>query len=304
MRLIFRYVAINSYLLLCLAAAAQSSPSSKNFLKHAFEVLPVEARYDYHQTLKEEPVHQPGLNVGAPTAENELAISPAGWSLLLDADAGPLARFSADDLRDFLNVSMGVSLPESTGLDGWKDRQQAIIAGTPAQLAGFGQTLKSSKDYEIRVEGDRIIVCGFDDAGVQHGLLNLEERLRLREGPYLPKDLNTVRHSLYQTRAVISWLGWMQWPDNFLAQLAHDGYDAIYASVYANPNGVKGPPHYDIIRTQKEGRLKDLIRRANARGIKVYCPILFANTGTPENEAELRELVRDIVTKFPEIHGY
>src|ERR1019366_1875690 len=39
-------------------------------------------------------------------------------------------------------------------------------------------------------------------------------------------------------------------------------------------------------------------------GIRLYCPILYKYTGTPENEEGLRKLVRDIVTQFPEIRGY
>ncbi len=301
---LFRPCAIVFSLLAPFHAMAQPLFTREVFLEQALKVLPVEERYDYHKALTQGPLHQPDRSVGAPSTESELAIAPTGWTLHLAPDAGPLAHYAADDLRDYLKVSMGVTLASAIGLENWPTSDKVLIAGTPQQLPGMGTELTASKDYEIRVDGARIIVCGFDDAGVQHGLFNLEARMRLREAPCLPRDLNVVRHSLYQSRMVLSWLGWMQWPDNFLDHLAHDGYDGIYASVYANPNGLPGPPHYDIIRKQDANRLNDVITRANAHGLKVYTPILYANTGEAENEAGLRDHVRDIVTKFPNIHGF
>jgi len=283
-----------------------ASMSSEEFMKAAVAVLPEEASYDYHKYLATGPVHETGSVHEAEPVTGELALAGDQWKLRYAADAGAVVQFAASDLQDFLNVSMGLSieLERSTSLVDWAAQTQVIVAGTPDQLPGLGSELRGSKDYEILISPERIVVCGYDAQGILFGLMNLEERMRLRGAPCLPNDLHLVRHSLYQTRAVISWLGWMQWPDALLKQLVHDGYDAIYASVYANPNGAEGPPHYDIIRKQDGDKLRDLIRRATSFGIKVYCPILYANTGTPENEAGLREHVRDIVTKFPEIHGY
>lgn len=47
-----------------------------------------------------------------------------------------------------------------------------------------------------------------------------------------------------------------------------------------------------------------MIQRAARYGIGVYTPILYRYTGEPENERGLRELVRDIVHRFPEVRGY
>jgi hypothetical protein len=97
----------------------------------------------------------------------------------------------------------------------------------------------------------------------------------------------------------------MEWPDAYLSFLAHHGFDSIFASVYANPNGVNGPPpHWDRMRGQDPAVIHDLIRRAARYGIDLYCPIIYLYTGEPANEAGLRKLVRDIVTEFPRIRGY
>ena len=279
---------------------------SDAFMREAARVLPIEESYDYHRTLKDGSVHRPRRDPAAMPAPDEMVVPSEGWQICIHTASGPLVQAAADDLREYLDTSMAVrvAVQQTKSLADWSTQTGAILAGTRQQMPGIGDSLKGSKDYEIRVTPERIVVCGYDDLGVMHGLFNLEARMNLREAPFLPGDLRTVRHSRYRTRMVLSWLGWMQWPDTYLSHLAHDGYDAIFASVYANPNGVEGPPHYDLIRKQDATKLHDVIRRANRHGIKVYTPILYNNTREPESRAGLREHVRDIVTKFPDIHGY
>jgi hypothetical protein len=278
---------------------------SSAFMQQAVQALPPEQSYDYHRELTHGLVHHMRRDRALRADPGEVAVED-GWTILVHADADPLIGVAASDFQDYLATSMEIRVPveQVASLADWADRTRVIAVGTTDRMPGIGTDLRGPKDYEIRAEDGRIAVCGFDAAGAMHGLFNVEARMNLREGPYLPIGLQAVRHSRYRTRMVLSWLGWMQWPDTYLTHLAHDGYDAIFASVYANPNGVPGPPHYDLIRTQDAGRLHDVISRANRLGIKVYAPILYANTREPANKEGLREHVRDIVTKFPDIHGY
>jgi hypothetical protein len=292
---------------------AQVAMTSMQFLDQAASVLPIEDRYDYHKSFLSGSVHSYCRNEKAICQNDELEVAATGWKILISASAGPLARMAAEDTVEYLAIGMRVQA-ELKVVESWKDSDKvdnSIVVGTRDDLAmktttgaSIGSELKASKDYELCVIDRRIVVCGFDDAGVMHGLFNLQARMKLREGPFIPRNLRTVRHSLYKTRMALSWLGWMQWPDKYLSHLAHDGYDAIYASVYANPNGVEGPPHYDLIRQQDAGRLNDLIQRASKYGIRVYAAVMYANTGEEENQAKLREHVRDIVQKFPGLRGY
>ena len=70
------------------------------------------------------------------------------------------------------------------------------------------------------VAPDRVVVCGFDERGAMYGVHNLEARMDLRQAPYLPRNLNTTRQSLFRARMTLSGLGWMEWPDQYLAVLA------------------------------------------------------------------------------------
>ncbi|MDZ4849308.1 MAG: hypothetical protein SGI77_08435 [Pirellulaceae bacterium] len=295
------------------AINAQEAITSTTFLHQAKTVLPIEDRYDYHKTFLSGSIHSLKRSPQAVVSDDEIEIKSGEWTILVHPKSGPLTTFALKDTREYFQNAMQVRLDFKNidSLQGWPKHPGTIVAGTREQLAAhskgneaIGEPLQSSKDYEIRVSEQQICVCGFDDAGVMHGLFHLQSRMSLREGPFLPRNFHIVRKSLYQTRMVLSWLGWMQWPDKYLSHLAHDGYDAIFASVYANPNGVEGPPHYDLIRIQDAKKLHDLAARAAKYGIRVYAAILFANTGEDDNKALLREHVRDIVTKFPDIRGY
>ncbi len=172
-------------------------------------------------------------------------------------------------------------------------------------MPGCGAGLKGSKDYQIRVSGETVAVCGFDERGAMYGLYNIEARFSLREAPFLPKNLDTTRHSLYRARMTLSGLGWMEWPDRYLATLARYGFDSIHCSIYRNPNNAPGVgPYWDDMKAHPPGAMKDLIRRAAKYGIDLYVPILWRYEPTPENQEGLRKLVRDIVAEFPEIRGY
>jgi hypothetical protein len=59
-----------------------------------------------------------------------------------------------------------------------------------------------------------------------------------------------------------------------------------------------------LIRQQDPKQIHDLISRAARFGIKVYTPMIYQYLGTPESEAGLRKLVRDLVNGFPGIRGY
>jgi hypothetical protein len=285
------------------------------FAREVERVLPLEAPYAYHKRLAEDPVHVARRDPEAVLQAGEMAIPERGWRLLWDRGSSPVLEHAVRDFQDYLAVSMQVQV-EGAGLDSladWAGQGRAIVVGTREQLPGCGATLRRAKDYEIVVTPERLLVCGYDERGALFGLYHLEARLNLREAPFLPADLQTVRHSLYETRMVQSWLGWMEWPDAILSHLAHDGFDAIFASVYANPNGDRTTADSSTefyarllhkVRPQDPARMRDLIDRAARFGLKVYTPIIYQYLGTPESEAGLRRLVRDIVTVFPDIQGY
>ncbi|MCZ2150089.1 MAG: hypothetical protein LC126_20215 [Bryobacterales bacterium] len=294
--------------LLCAASSSAAEPpvSAAQFSARALPALPIERPHDFRKAI-ETWTEPPRRNPASKPAGNELAMPARGWTLAIAGDAGPVLRQAAGDFRDYLHRAMQVEVALETpaSLSQWSGMRRAVVAGTRAQMPGCGDSLTARKDYQIIVGPERIAICGYDERGAMYGLYNLEARMSLREAPFLPRNLNTVRHSLYGARMTLSGLGWMEWPDTYLSMIAHHGFDAIYASVYANPNGtIAGPPYSYMIRRQDPARMRDLIDRAARYGLDVYAPIMHHLDGTPGNEAALRKLVRDNVTRFPEIRGY
>jgi hypothetical protein len=296
-------------------APVPDEASTEVFAREVERVLPQEETYDYHKRLSEGPVHLAARDPEARQRAGELALPERGWKLVWNQRSSPVLQNAVRDFQDYLHKSMQVQV-ESEGrdsLDGWQSLGRSIVVGTRDQLPGCGASLKGPKDYELAATPQRLTVCGYDERGAMYGLYNLEARMNLREAPFLPADLKTVRHSLYSSRMVHSWMGWMEFPDPLLSHLAHDGFDAIFASVYANPNGDRTTAESSTefyarllfrVRHQDPARVRDLINRAARFGIKVYTPIIYQYLGTPESEAGLRKLVRDIVKEFPDIQGY
>ncbi len=285
---------------------ADTPVTAAEFAAKALPVLPIEQPHDFRAALENwtEPLRR---DPAAKPSRSEMELPAEGWRLSLTAHTGPALRVAAEDFRDYLARAMQVrvTLETAPSLAGWQTMSKTVVAGTRDQMPGCGAELRGRKDYQIKVARDRIAVCGFDERGAMYGLYNLEARMSLREAPILPDGLDTTRKSIYGARMTLSGIGWMEWPDRYLSLLAHYGFDSIYASVYANPNGaLAGPPYSQEMRRQNPIRMHDLIRRAARYGLDVYCPIMHHLDGTAGNEAELRKLVREIVTEFPEIRGY
>ena len=202
------------------------------------ERLPVEEPYEYHQYLSTAPVHIHRRDSGARLERNEMSEPDEGWSIVWDPESSDVLKLAVYDFQDYLITSQNVNVSVAENrLKDWKHIRKGIIVGTVKQMPQLGTDLENEKDYVIQVSKDRIVVCGNAERGAMFGLYNLEARMNLREAPFLPLKLNSVRKSLYDTRMVLSWMGWMEFPDQLLSRLVHDGFDGIYASAYANPNG-------------------------------------------------------------------
>src|SRR5579863_7507173 len=194
--------------------AEPADVTSAQFAEKAYAALPVEQPYLFHKQLSGwvEPLRR---NPDATLAPGELEIPRESWSLIIPSQAGVVLRTAATEFRDYLRLAMQVriELREEGSVSGWRAMGKAIVAGTRDQLSGCSSGLAGRKDYQIATARDRIMVCGFDERGAMYGLYNLEGRMNLREAPYLPAQLDTVRHSLYKARMTLSGLGWMEWPD-------------------------------------------------------------------------------------------
>lgn len=288
--------------------------STEQFAKEVERVLPADKPFAYQQRIRESPFHQLLKDPSAKPESTEFSLNKNVTICYVEGNSDMITS-AVQDFSDYLKLCMEVTnqIDLRKSWKGIPKKGQSILVGTRHQLPAYGKNLNGSKSYSLTKTPNELVVCGYDDLGVLHGLYNLQARMNLREGPFLPNDLKVIRHSLYQRRMVLSGLGWMEWPDQILSAMARNGYDGIFASVYANPNGDRTTAENSTdfyarlmhkIRRQDPAKIHDLIGRAEKFGISVYTPIIYQYTGTEESEKGLRELVRKIIKEFPKIRGY
>lgn len=288
-----------------LCAPGQTAAQAE-FDQTAWAALPIEEPQDFREVLIND--FNRSLREPAAKAESsEIEIGSRGWSLVYSSQAGPVLTQAVKEFQAHLETSMQVRIEPTAkaSIADWRRGERTIVVGVKDQMPGCGTNLSGKKDYRLVASTGHIAVCGYDERGAMFGLYNLESRMELRGGPFLPKGLDSVRHSLYGVRMTLSGLGWMDWPDWYLRMLPRYGFDAIYASVYANPNAARAPePYGSMMRLQDPAKMHDLIRRAAKYGLDVYAPIMYEVKGDASDETKLRKLVRDNATEFPEIRGY
>src|SRR5258708_17030524 len=256
--------------------AQETRVPAAEFAAQAYASLPVEETFAFHKALsewREPPRRMPAARPGP----REMTIAEQGWGLVVPSGSGPVLQHAAEEFREYLERAMQVpvALRTTDSLANWASLKNSIVAGPRDKMPGCGSALRGKKDYQIIVTPERVAVCGFDERGAMYGLYNLEHRMNLREAPFLQNALNIARYSLYRTRMTLSGLGWMEWPDPYLALLARYGFDSIFTSVYANPNGEGtwnhvAPYTARVIKVQDKARMHDLIRRAARFGIDIY----------------------------------
>lgn len=292
----------------------ENAVTTESFAREVARVLPADKPFGYQQRIRESAMHQLMKDPAAKPLDTEFALN-RDVKLCYVEDNSELIKDAVKDFQDYLKTALevGSRIDLRKSWKGIKSGDNVVLIGTRHQLPGYGKELKGTKSYALVKTPRGLVVCGYDDHGVLHGLYNLQARMSLREGPFLPKSLKITRQSLYQRRMALSGMGWMEWPDQILSAMAHNGFDGIFASVYANPNGDRTTAENSTdfyarllhkVRKQDPAKIHDLIGRAGKFGIQVYAPIIYQYTGTPESEAGLRKLVRDIIQEFPLIKGY
>ena len=177
---------------------------------------------------------------GAIQPVDSVAISSA-WCCVLENDA-PLCQRANDDLRAFLDRAMGVTLA--------KNAHRRILLS--AQDGDW-----DNPSCRCEVSQDEIRLCGSSPRGLLLGIIDLEDRLRLAGGPFLPLGEYCWR-SLARMRSTHSGCGIDDFPNEELSAILHAGFTAIDVFVRDPRNGAKAPVDFN-----------DLIKRAASFGLDV-----------------------------------
>lgn len=245
----------------------------------------MERNYDFckrllevHKKNRRNPLCQPNHN------ELELCGPVA---IRIDTDADEIIVTAAKDFADYLFTSFGI--PAYIDYDDGKIAENSVILKTSNNLGDASER----RGHRITVDAS-ILVEGFDACGVAQGLYYCEDVMNLREAPFMKKGVET-RRLMFQSRTIMSGYGIGEFPDAYLAKLAHLGFTGIML-------WIKGPNE-----TQKGYmNFKDLAIRAARYGFDIYVESYAKHDVYPQGEdaqAFYDRLYGDLFAEFPFIKG-
>ncbi len=232
-------------------------------------------RYAFRAELSE--VHTPDRRDWESVRKlDEVEISDT-WVIVVPAEADPLVMATAQDLQDYLLVSMGVGVRILKGSEPSPGVGRIGLAVVP-----LGGDAPDERRHRISVAPGRVELDGEGPKGVARACHHLEELLNFRGGPFL-QETTILREPSFAVRMSHSGFGVDEFPDAHLAQLAHQGIDAIV--VFAS-----APDHTPDGRTNRGAhgsgqgrhqRFSELADRADRHGLDLYLYAYFHGERAP-----------------------
>ena len=203
--------------------------------------------YDFQKRLLV--VHTPGLRNAKrlPTAD-EFQL-PQKTVISMSADADIVVQTAVQDFADFLKVSMDIPAGVAYG-----DKSAAVQVALGEDLGEYA----TYKGFRIDVTESGIAVYGHDSRGIAQGLYYLEDLMCFEAAPVV-KLGSVSKKPMFYPQMVHSGYALDEFPDEYLARVAHEGRDAILVFVKGINVASCGYVNFN-----------DLIHRAAKFGLDVY----------------------------------
>ena len=223
-----------------------------------------EKLYDFRKRLLT--VHESGIrDEGRSKYENEFQIEN-GAIIRISGNAGEVIKTAAMDFADYLKTSMLVNscvVPFHV--------EKAAVTVELADEAGIDMGEAASyRGFMIRTDENGIKIYGYDERGAAQGLYYLEDLMTFERAPVV--TFGEIRKKpLFSPQMIHSGFGLDEYPDEYLARVAHEGRDAILVfteGVNKTPSG-----YLDF---------NDLIKRAGRYGLDVYAYSYMVSNMSPE----------------------
>lgn len=225
-----------------------------------------EQKYDFRKKLLR--VHQPDLlDPDRKKKENEFLLQN-GAAIQISAGAGEVMRTGACDFVDFLKTSMGVSAYVRTADINGKEPEVTVEFAKDAGV-DLGE-VSSYKGFLICTDAKGIRIFAFDERGAAQALYYLEDLMCFESAPVIP--FGEVRKKpMFSPQMVHSAYAMDEFPEDYLARIAHEGRDAIL--VFTKGANLTPCGYQDF---------NALIKRAGRYGLDVYAYSRMVSNMTPE----------------------
>lgn len=223
----------------------------------------MEKAYDFRKKLLQ--VHEENLRDASRLAVAEEFMVPQKAVISIKGHAGEVTETAVRDFIDFMWKSMMVSARMTA------DEEGAEITVALASEVGvdLGE-VKSYKGFMIRTDAKGIRVYGHDERGIAQGLFYLEMLMSFAKAPII--NFGTIRKKpMFSPRMIHSGYGLDEYPEEYLAKVAHEGRDVILVftkGVNETPNGYLN--------------FNELIQRAARWGLDVYAYSYMVSNMSPE----------------------
>ncbi len=224
--------------------------------------MKTEKNYEFRKRMTD--IHKPNIRDYEQKCSSMQFELKDGCVIKIPQNSNDVIITAARDLVDFLFISMGISARlcknETTHYDILLSSEQIDLY----EANGY-------KGYQIAID-NKIIIHAFDDRGAAQAFYRLEDIMRLNRAPFLEKGIFRNK-PLFTPQMVHSGFGLDQYPDSHLAQIAHDGRDAIL--IFVKDLNITPSGYLDF---------NDLIYRASKYGIDVYAYSYISCEKHPDEE--------------------
>lgn len=246
----------------------------------------MEKAYDFRKKLTT--VHETNLrNCECLPGKNEFFMPDNAVISIVEAGSDVITT-ATYDFVDFLHASMNISAVISN-----EGKASVTVSLASKQGIDLGDAA-AYRGFKIVTDENGIHVYGHDERGVAQGLYYLEDVMTFAKAPAVPYGV-IKKKPLFSPQMVHSGYGLDQYPDAYLARIAHEGRDAILVftkDVNQTPDG-----YLDF---------NDLIRRAARYGLDVYAYsyiISEMNPEEPEAEAYYEQSYGRLFRECPGLKG-
>lgn len=231
-------------------------------------MLKKEQQYDFRKRLLQ--VHEANLRCPCRTASKEEYLLPEGTVIALGSGVGQVTETAVRDFIDFLWTSMNLSARMAA-----KGQKAQVTVALAAEAGVDLGEAASYKGFRLETDAEGIRVFGHDERGIAQGLYYLETLMTFEKAPLMPFGA-IQKKPMFAPRMIHSGYGLDEYPDEYLARVAHEGRDAI---LVFTKDADRIPDGYL--------NFNDLIRRAARYGLDVYAYSYIVSDMNPESpEAE------------------
>lgn len=238
----------------------------------------LEKNYDFR--ARRWAVHTPDRRDFSRTASPAEILLDESWCIGCPADASDTVFNAADDFQDYLQVSMGLSLP-------------VIHENRPCTL-WLSENASIEKGYTLDVSESAVLLTGKSGADVFRGIVALEDLMNAAFAPVLTLG-HTEKAPLYEFRSVHSGCAIDVYPDEELRAAVHAGYDCVVLFLV----------DFDHCRVGKLD-VNDVIRRAARFGLRVFLFNYiksFRHPSDPDAEEYFDSIYGELFRRYPDAIG-